>query len=179
MKRSLLKKMLPLLALLLLAPWPVAYAYANNGIGNTADFVQVTPAPIEAAPSITAYRGTISSVKPGDLFYLNTPQGKSDTEAILYLTNSDELIHQYQYIILKVGVYVQDSEGQWQKAVSSFGLEVPETYISMIDSQVIFHLPGNAKYKVTIDSGSIYSLETVSGQADLAQPNFYLDVDQG
>jgi hypothetical protein len=179
MKRSLLKKILPLLALLLLAPWPVAYAYANNGISNTTDFVQITPAPIESAPSITSYIGTITSVKPGDLFYLNTPEGKSDIKAILYLTNSDELVHYFQYAILKIGVYVQDSEGQWQKAISSFGLEVPETYISMIDSQAIFHLPGNAKYKITIDSGSIYSLETVSGQADLAQPKFYLDVDQG
>jgi hypothetical protein len=179
MKKGILKKLLPLMSLLLLAPWPVAYAYAGNNGSNTADFVQVTPAPVEAAPCISGYKGTITGVTSGDLFYISAPEGKADMEAILYLTNSDELIHQYQYIILRVGVYVQGSDGQWQKAMTSFGLEVPETYISMIDSQAIFHLPGNANYKITVDSGSIYSLDSASSQAGLVQPRFYLDVDQG
>jgi hypothetical protein len=179
MKKALIKKILPILSFLLLAPWPIAYAYADNGGGNTADFVQVTPAPTEAEPSINAYGGTITSVTPGDLFYLSAPGTNIDIVATLYVTNSGELIHHYKYIILRIGVYARDSEGQWQKAMTQSGLEVPEMYISMIDSQAVFHLPGNANYKITIDSGSIYSLETNSGQAGLAQPQFYLDVNQG
>jgi hypothetical protein len=179
MKKALLKKILPILSLLLLTPWPIAYAYADNGGSNAADFVQVTPAPTEAKPSIKAYGGTITSVTPGDLFYLSAPGSNADIVATLYITNSGELIHHYRYIILKVGVYVRDSEGQWQKAMTPLGLEVPETYISMINSQAVFHLPGNGNYKITIDSGSIYYLETVPGQAGLAQPQFYLDVIQG
>jgi hypothetical protein len=179
MKRASLKIIFPIVSFLLLAPWPVAYAYADNSGNSAPDFVQVTPATTEAAPSINTCSGTISSVTPGDLFCINAAGSNADMEATLYLTNSDELVHYYRYAIMKVGVYVQDSEGGWQKATNSFGIEVPETYISMIDSQVVLHLPGLANYKITLDSGSIYSLESKDGQTGSIQPQFYLDIDQG
>ncbi len=162
-----------LLAMLLLAPWPVAYAYDNTKAGTGA--VQIEAAQPSAAPSWKAYGGAIGGVStPGDLFYIDTTGSTADISTTLYLTNSDELIHQYRYLILRVGVYSQTGVNQWSKAARVSGEALPDTYITMQTGKVDFTLPGDARYKVTIDGGSFYASRNTK---DGSSPQFYLTVE--
>ena len=113
MTKKLIKKIFPLLALLLLAPWPVAYAHDNDGAAQ--ETIQVTIADSSAAPSATAFGKAISGVTPGDLFYIDATENVADIKVILYLTNAQELIHFYRYMNQQVGVYVEGSNGEGSK----------------------------------------------------------------
>ncbi len=163
-----------LLAVLLLTPWPVAYAYDNAKAGP--EPVQIEAAQASSAPGWKVYGGAIGGVStPGDLFYIDTTGSTADILATLYLTNSDELVHHYRYLILKVGGYSQIGINQWQKAVKGNGKPFPDTYITMQNGKVDFTLSGYAKYKITIDSGSFYAFRT-KGDGSVS-PKFYLTVE--
>jgi len=173
MRIAMRKKLLfPLLAILLLTPWPVAYAHDNDVAGQ--ELVQIEAAESSAAPGWQVFGKAIGGVDtPGDLFYIDATEYAADTSVNLYLTNADELIHCYRYLILNVGVYVQSDTDQWERATMGNGEEIPGTYISMQGGKVSFSLPGYAKYKLTIDGGSFYGLSPgVDGGSQ--SPKFYL-----
>ena len=168
------KLILPLLAILLLTPWPVAYAYdvSDGKVGH--ETVMVQAAEPSAAPSWNAFGGAIGGVTtPGDLFYIDATNSPADIVVTLYLTNTQELARCYRYLILKVGIYVQSGEGQWEKALGDRGPIGPEIYITLLNGQVNCTLPGCAKYKVTIDNGCFYCLGT-SADGGSISPQFYL-----
>lgn len=163
------------LATLLLIPWPVAYAYDVGMAGGLP--IQVEAAESSAAPSWEVFGRAIGSVtNPGDLFYIDTTDYGADVLVTLYLTNAAELIHYYRYQILKVGVYVQTGDGQWEEATSPNGELIPDIYITMRNGNVSFTLPGYAKNKITIDSGSFYFISS-SPDGSSISPKFYLTVD--
>jgi len=170
-----IKKIFPILAILLLTPWPVAYAhtYAGDMVGQ--EPVQIEVAEASAAPSMTVFGKAIGGVKPGDLFYIDATENAADITVTLYLTNSQELSHCYRFLILKVGIYVESAGGEWEKASWCDAEPIPETFITLCDAQVSFTLPGCTKHKATIDSGSFYCIRT---QADggTVSPQFYLTV---
>ena len=169
---SRFKKFLPLLlALLFLAPWPIAYAY-DNDLAST-EQVRVTPA--ENPPRATAWGKAVGSVTPGDLFYLDAGETQSDIRVTLYLTNTSDLTHSYRYLHLKVGVYVKNGS-EWGKAREGNGKTVPETYLSLTHPEASFALPGSTQYRVSIDGGSFYCLSAGFG-SDSLSPKFYLTVD--
>ena len=141
MKKSLI---FIFLSILLLAPWPVAYAQES----------------------------TIA----GDLFYLDS-KGAMDTLITLHLTNADELIHYFRYMIFRVGVYVQTGENEWERATLSDGEPVPDVYLTMRNGMVNFMLPGYSRYKITLDGGSFYSFSIDASVGGAASPNFYLTVE--
>ncbi len=173
MRFEMRKKLLfPLLAILLLTPWPIAYAHDNGMAGQ--ESIRIEAAESSAAPSWQVFGKAIGGVNtPGDLFYIDSTDYPADTSVILYLTNADELIHYYRYLILNVGVYVQSDTDQWERATVGNGEEIPETYIWMQSGKVSFNLPGDAKYKLTIDGGSFYCFNSgVDG--DSQSPKFYL-----
>lgn len=157
----------PLLCVLLLAPWPIAYAY--DTVNAAEPPVHITVA--EATPSITAFGKAIGSVSPGDLFYVDAKNSPADIEVNLYLTNASELIHHYRYMILKVGVYVQSGGNGWEK------VNLPDTYITMHNGGVSFRLQGYAQYRVSLDGGSFYCFGTNKTEGDIS-PRFYLEVTQ-
>ena len=163
------------LAILLLTPWPVVYAHENTLSGEMMQ-VEVTAAETSASPSCNVFGGAIGGITPGDLFYLDS-KGSMDTLVTLHLTNADELIHSYRYMILRVGVYVQVGENQWGWATLSNGDPVPDTCLTMRNGRVSFRLPGYDSYKITLDGGSFYSFSTVADGGGAASPNFYLTVD--
>ena len=167
MTKKLAKLIFPLCCVLLLAPWPVAYAH--DTVNAAEPPVQVTVA--EAVPSITAFGKAIGSVKPGDLFYIDASNSPADIEVSLYLTNASELAHHYRYMILKVGVYVQSGSNGWEKA----GL--PDTYLTMRNGGVNFRLQGYAQYRITVEGGSFYCFGTNKTEGDIS-PRFYLEVSQ-
>jgi hypothetical protein len=160
-----------ILSVLLLAPWPVAYAYADAAESQPA--VKVEAAAASAAPQWQAFGNAVCSVKPGDLFYVNTADSQADVRITLQITNTGDLVHQYRYMTLGVGVYVRKADGQWEKAATGNGDPFPDTYISLQDNAAELTLPGLADYKITIDKGCFYCYGIRPGESAIP-PGFYL-----
>jgi len=161
-----------LIGILLLILVPVSYAYGNDRA--TPETAQVEVAEPSAAPSWTAFGRAIGGVTtPGDLFYIDATDNATDLQATLYLTNTQQLIHSYRYLNLKVGVYVEDEANQWQ--IASYGNDelIPDMYITLRNGQVRLTLPGNAKSKVTIDDGCFYCIGT-DAKGGSVSPQFCL-----
>ena len=169
MRNKWIKRFFPLFALLLLAPWPVAYAHdISDGVVGE-ETVRLEVAEASAQPTWTAFGGAIGGVTPGDLFYIDATDNPADIQVTLYITNAQELIGCYRNLILKVGIHAESDTGEWQ-------LVPTDTFITMRNGQVSFTLAGLAEYKVTIDSGSFYCFAT-NANGDNASPSFYLEVD--
>ncbi len=79
-------------------------------------------------------------------------------------------------MILKVGLYVDSGNGEWQPAYGVDGETVPDTFITLKNGYTGFTLPGYAKYKVTIDSGSSYCTDAGIDGGSSTSPQFYLAV---
>ena len=172
--RNKMKWFFPILALLLLLPWPVAYAFDTDAMASQ-DAVRIEIAEDSAKPTWTAFGKAIGGVTtPGDLFHIDATNNTADIKVTLYLTNAQELINCYRYLILNVGVYVE-SNGEWERASGSNGEQISDTFITMRNGQVSFILPGYAKYKVAIDSGCFYCTNANADGSNLS-PQFYLEV---
>ncbi len=174
MRNKWIKRLFPFIALLLLLPWPIAYAASVDDEASE-DTVQIEIAELSDKPNSTAFGKAIGGVNPGDLFYINATNNTADIVATLYLTNAQELINHYTFMTLKVGVYAENN-GEWEKASGSNGELIPDTILSMRNGQVSFLLPGYAKYKVTIDGGSFYCHNADPDRPGLS-PQLYLEVD--
>jgi hypothetical protein len=175
MRNKWFKRFFPFIALFLLAPWPVAYAHTYDGSAR-GDAIWIEVAEASAAPTWTAFGKAIGGVSPGDLFYVDATDNPADITGTLYITNVQELIGGYRNLILKVGVYAEGADGEWEKASPGNGEPVPETFITMRNGQFSFSLPGLAKYKITIDGGSFYCIATTDKGS--LSPQFYLEVSQ-
>ena len=162
--------------ILLLASWLIPAAYGQtNGDTEESDII-VEVAPPETAPVVSFFGNAIGGVTAGDLFYVNATNYQPDLSVDLYITNSDELVHYLRYLILKVVIYVEETDGQWTQITLQDGTVLPDTYITMQNSPVNFILSGLARYKVTIESGSYYCYPLRSDSGDIS-PQFYLTVD--
>ena len=169
MRNKWFKRLFPIVALLLLAPWPVAYAHTFDDSMAGQDGIQIAVAEDSVAPTWTAFGKAIGGVTPGDLFYIDATDNPTDIVATLYITNAQELIGCYRNLILEVGIYAESNSGEWE-------IVPTDTFITMRNGQVSFTLPGLDKYKVTIDSGSFYCTTTNTDSGSLS-PQFYLEVD--
>jgi len=176
MRNKWFKRLFPVLALLLLTPWPVAYAHDFDNQMAGQDTAQIAVAEDSESPTWTAFGKALGGVTPGDLFYLDATDNPAGIVATLYITNTQELIGCYRNLILKVGIYTETDNGEWEKASLGNGEPVPDTFITMHNGQVSFTLPGLARYKITIDSGSFYCTTTDTKKGSLS-PQFYLEVD--
>jgi hypothetical protein len=160
-----------IIAALLLVPCAVAYGYDKV---KAADI----EASIEAAdptlvPNINVFGNTIGNVTAGDLFIIDLSGTTTDAAFALYMTNIDELTHNYKFMTLNIGIYVQTDIDGWEKMTAVNGGVIPEMYITMQSGQVTFSLPGNARYKVTIEKGSFRSFSITKGES-VAIPQFCL-----
>jgi len=164
------------LILILLCPWPVAYAHEHSMAGTQPGGVTVTSAGSADKPTLEVVGGGIGGLSPGHLFYIDSVDCGADVSAALHLTNSDELVKYFRYVILKVGVWKQAADGEWQRARLSSGEVVPDTYLSMQNGMVTYRLPGYARYRISIDGGCNYSLGAVAGGSPVS-PSFYLGVE--
>jgi len=176
MTKKLFRRIFPLIAFLFLAPWPIAYtaSYADGMTGQ--DAIQVTAAEASSVPSWTAVEKAIGGVStPSDLFYIDATDSGADIQATLHITNASELVNSYRFLILKVGLYVDNGNGEWEPAYGVDGELFSDTFITLTDGYTGFTLPGYAKYKVTIDSGSFYCTNAdIDGGS--TSPTFYLAV---
>ena len=175
MTKKLFRRIFPLVAFLLLAPWPIAYttSYAD-GMADQ-DAIQVSAAEVSAAPTWTAIEKTIGGVTPGDLFFIDATDSGADIQATIHFTNTSELVNSYRYLILKVGLYVDNGSGEWEPAYGVDDELAPDTFITLSNGYAGFTLPGYAKYKVAIDSGCFYCTDAdIDGGS--TSPTFYLTV---
>jgi len=173
-KKRLLKRIFPVIAFMLLIPWPVAYGYEASGASAAQESVQITTAEASTQPTWTAFGKAIGGVTAGDLFYIDAVDNPADINATLYLTNAQELVSNYRYLILEVGLYSKTANGDWQKVTEYNGEPIPDTFITMSNGQASFTLPGAGNYKITIDGGSFYCYG--AGAEGSHSPNFYLEL---
>lgn len=169
-KNRFIKFIFPIICLLVLLPWPVAYAYDVNQEDQETIRIEVAETSVE--PSFTVWGKAIGGIDSGELFYIDATNNAADIVATVYLTNANELVSHYTFLMLKVGVYVE-KDGSWEKACASNGELIPQTILSMRNGQVSFLLPGYAKYKVTIDGGSFYA--TNAHDDGNLSPQLYLE----
>jgi len=163
MKKKLL---LLLVAALLLAPWPIVYAYDSVNAANVP--VTIAAADASAAPQMKAFGHAIGGISPGELFQVDTSTTGLYTLFTLYITNTDELVECYRYMTLNIGIYVQTDTYQWQNVTAS-----GDIYLTMQGGMVSFMLPGNAIYKITIEKGCFYCYGANSA-GNVTVPNFNL-----
>ncbi len=170
--KGTMKWLFPLIVLALLAPWPIAYAHNFDPTSlDGQDAVQIKIAELSAAPTWTTFARAKGGVTtPGDLFYIDATEYTGDIVVNLYLTNAYELSKSYSYLTLEVGIYVEGNASEWEKA------STPDTFITLENGKVSFTLAGYAKYKVTIDGGSFYSINTNVNGGSIS-PQFHLTVD--
>ncbi len=168
LRNKWMKRIFPLIALLLLAPWPVAYAYSFDGRVTDQNGVRVEIAESSAQPTWSVVGNAIGGVTPGELFYIDAIDNPADTRGTLYITNAQELNHHYRYLILEIGIYGQTDSGEWE-------LVSTDTFITMRNGRTDFTLPGLAEYKITIDGGSFYAT-SANGEDGSLSPKFYLEV---
>ncbi len=176
MRNKWIKRFFPLIVLLLLAPWPIAYAHdVSDGVVGE-ETIHIETAEVSVQPTWTVLGKAIGGVTPGDLFYIDATDNPADIKVTLYITNANELIGSYRYLILEVGVHTKSDTGEWEKASTGNGEPISETFITLRNGQVSFTLQGLAEYKVTIDGGSVYCTTTNTDSGSLS-PQFYLEVD--
>ncbi len=171
-----MRTVFPLAAVILLAPWPVAYVYGSD-VAAAGQAIQIQAADAVAAPTWTVFGKAVGGVKPGDLGFVDATGTNADVLVTLYLTNSSELVHSYRYLILKVGVYIETDNGEWEKASRIDGKPIPDTFITMRNCEVNLVLAGLTRYRITVDGGSFYTF-TVNPHEGSWSPQFYLTVDQ-
>ena len=170
-KNRFIKFIFPIFCLLSLLPWPVAYAFEAT---QEEDTVHVEVAPDSAMPSFEVWGQAISSIPSGDLFYVDASNSVEDVMVTLYLTNLQELVSHYPYMILNVGVYVETSDG-WEWATGTDGNPAPKRVLSMRNGQLSYLLAGSAKYKVSIDSSAVRCHKALS-DTDSLSPLLHLEV---
>jgi len=171
--RKILKFLLIFVMALLIVSWLTSTAFGQTNDDVEQPGILVEAAPPEALPAVDLIGNAIGSVTGGDLFYIDATGSPLDISLDLYITNPDELIHYLRYLILKVAVYVEVTDGQWQQITSQNGTALPDTYITLQNSPVRFTVPGLGNYKITIESGCYHSHPFHPNGGEIS-PSFYL-----
>jgi hypothetical protein len=160
-----------IVAALLLVPWAVGYAH--NRVNAAEMDMTIAPADTASKPNIHIFGNAIGDITAGDLFTIDASGTTGNTTFTLYMTNIDELTHNYRYMTMNIGFYVQNDVNGWEKITVINGLQIPETLITMQNGSVSFTLPGNAKYKLTVENGCYRSYSFAPGKS-VAIPQFCL-----
>jgi hypothetical protein len=131
--------------------------------------VNIIPADGANQPRFNAYGNAIGGVTPGDLFTIDISGTPADTSFNLFLTNADELVHNYRYLTLHIGLYERDGSGGWVKTTSRNG----EIFLTMQNGAASFTLAGGAEYRVAIESGCYFCYGVANGKS-IVLPDFYM-----
>ena len=163
---------LVLSAVLLVAPWLTSLAYGNFGPAG----VRVETAAASMAPQENIYGHSIGSVTSGDLFYIDAADSSQDILASLYITNAPELTPYLRYLILKVTIYYEDENGGWEKTTPTGTNPDADIFLTLRSGPVTLNLPGLARYKIAVESGSYYCIKANKSGNNIS-PEFYLTIE--
>lgn len=158
------------LLVLLLTPWPVAYA--RNDSANESPGTIVTTAGPEAQPIWILNGQATVTVAPGDLFYIDIINS-DDSEFILFITNTDGLVQQYSDMTLNMGIYAENNEDGFIKIKPDEYSTYDDMNLTMTKRYTCFTLPGNGSYKVSIEKGCLQCDGASNENGDI-EPEFYL-----
>lgn len=177
--RRLLKVIAAIILIATAVSWltSVAYGQTNDTAQlhtTTIPGLEITATPQSDAPAATFYGNAIGSVKSGDLFFINAVNVPQDMTLNLYITNIDQMVPVLRYMTLEIIIYREDAAGQWEKVQLKEGAAFPPLFLTMRNGQVMFDLPGLARYKVTVGSGSFYCNPAGENMENTA-PQFYLE----
>lgn len=160
-----------IIAAVLLVPGAVVYTYGTVSAANIESTVQ--PADPASIPTMHVFGNAIGSVSAGDLFLIDTSGEDADIALMLLMTNIDELIRNYRYMTIKIGVYIQTNDNKWEKLVIFSGEATPDIYVTMQNGSVSLTIPAKGKYKVSIEGGCFQSYSIAPGE-EVAIPQFCL-----
>jgi len=134
--------------------------------GDIADVAAV------GSPSWTAQPagGQIGSVEVVDLFTV-TPEADypGDLQITVYLTNGDELVHCYRYLMMEMRVF------------DNTPLQVGRTeFVTLINGRATFDISPvwTSPYTVTITGGVYRSIKGAPAAGESLSPSFYCEVSQ-
>ncbi len=134
-----IKRIFPFVALTLLLPWPIAYAFDDGAAGQ--ETIKIEVAAESVKPTSTVFGQAISGIDPGELFRIDASSNTADIVVTLYLTNAEELVNHYRYMILNVGVLVRNmAEGD--QAYEGVVNPVRTTVLPMKMGKLSLPLPG-------------------------------------
>jgi hypothetical protein len=157
-----------LVAAILLVPWAIAYGYDKV---NAADIsASIVPAEQADVPTVHIFGNYTGSISNGDLFIIDTTGATADITFNLVMANLDELVGCYRAMNMNIAVYVQSGDATWQKMTAA---SLAEMNINMETGSLNFSLPGNARYKVTVEKGSYRSFSFTKAK-NVAIPQFSL-----
>lgn len=141
------------------------------------------------SPSI----GSTSSITAGNHFIVNL-QGLGTSDAALieiFLTNTDELVKNYTFLHRLINIQVLcDSgscpagagttpyssggaaNGAWEDAVDAAGTKISDTadYLTLTNARQAFILLGGYTYALTIDGGTMFTIDVTEGAGDSLSP---------
>lgn len=160
-----------IIAALVLVPWAVAYGYGNVKAADASSSIEAADPAL--VPSIHIFGNARGSISSGELFTIDNSGAATDLTFTLSLSNIGELAKYFRYMTFNVGLFVQSGNTTWEKMTDLGGASAPQLCINMQGSELVFTLPGNAKYKVTVESGSYHSFSIAPGQS-AAIPQFSL-----
>ena len=185
------KKSFLLLAILLVAVIAGAsFAYTQTSasvianVSNSSSFAHVdtwdNPADwgkYNALPAWTPFEGTAGSITAGDLYLIDPRDYTGDLLVNLYLTNADELVHNYSFLNMQVQAYTAIT------TTPSYTPTLQDAYLTMSNGYASFNLPGltqsDQSYVITIDDGSWYCIDGDDSPDDRSlSPSFYIEVKQ-
>jgi hypothetical protein len=161
-----------LITALLLAPWPVVYAYDSANADSQTPLIQ--PADLVNGPRLQTLGDDTGVVIPDDIFLVDTVNIKNDTKFQLFISNTNELIRNYRFMNIKIGIFVQGEDAaHWTRMTAANSYELPNLYISIHGGTVDFTLPGGSRYKVVIDTGR-FCYFSASCRSEAVSPIFRL-----
>jgi len=163
------------------------------GLATFIPFVYATDAPAQAqvltasqagalkygvAPNWTPIARIPGQIdQPGDLYLVDAiaiPQSEIVVVTLL-LTNPGDLRQSYSYLHLNMGIYREQAPGTWLPATGPDGQRIEEAYLSLLDGQVQFVLPGGSRYAITIEGGAYHVIHTDRPGGTLS-PTFHASV---
>ncbi len=149
-------------------------------------------APNSAPPTWSPSVGSTSSITGGNHFLINL-QGLTTTDSALvemFLTNTDELVKNYTFLHRLINVKVlcdsgscptgagttpfstSGTNGVWQDAVDAAGttISATEDYLTLTNARQAFILLGGYTYALTIDGGTLFTIDVTEGAGDSLSP---------
>lgn len=162
----------------------------TNTYSAAADVFEEAPGVSSAtwSPSI----GSTSSITGGNHFAINL-KGLATTDSALveiFVINTDELVKNYTFLHRLINIEVlcdsgscptgagatpfsvSGTNGVWQDAVDAAGTTISETqdYLTLTNARQAFILLGGYTYGLTIDGGTLFTIDVTEGSGDSLSP---------
>lgn len=164
---------LVILAIVAVASFVHAYLTTTQAISVSGADADIAAVEADGSPSWPAMHGNmIGTIETTSLFKVTPdPSYTGDLLISVNLTNADELIKCYRFLMMKIGIFTPADD------------QVGRTELLTIkNGTVSFELPRGAGwadfYRVKITSGSFHTLKGTAGAGESFSPSFWCEASQ-